>query len=93
LGSRLRLLRPEGAIPSPPSKGDRNSAAVAAFDLGLLSVPLFAFGLAAILAIVLGLVGWRNAFYGAPHPNLAMWGVGLGILGLFLTFAFWSSPG
>jgi hypothetical protein len=64
--------------PPPPTSGERNSAAVAAFVLGLLSLPLAPFGLAGLLAIIFGAVGRRNAFYSAPHRKLATWWIGLG---------------
>jgi hypothetical protein len=79
--------------PVPAPRRERNPAAIAAFILGLLSLPLFLYVLPSILAIILAIVGWRNAFYGAPHRGLALWGWGLGSMGLLLFVGFWSTPG
>jgi hypothetical protein len=74
----------------PPINGDGNGAAVAAFVLGVISVPFFLFFPIAILAIILGVRGRRQAFHGAPHVGLAVWGLGLGItsFAFFLLIAF-----
>jgi hypothetical protein len=49
------LPPPEPPPPSPP----RNSYAVAAFVLGLLSMPFYLFGIVSILAVVAGVLGLK----------------------------------
>jgi hypothetical protein len=46
--------------PSPPHEARANDLALAAFVLGLVSVPFYLYGIVAIAAIVVGIVGVRK---------------------------------
>ena len=61
-----------------------NTPAAAAFVLGIVSLPLFALLIPAILAVLLGLIGRRDAERGAPYAELATRGLWLGIASLVL---------
>jgi hypothetical protein len=63
----------------PPPSAPRSRYAVAAFVLGLLSVPSYLFGFVSILAVILG-VGLRKPPRAPPNIVLAATGIALGAL-------------
>jgi hypothetical protein len=72
---------PEG--PPPPSD-PRNDYAVASFVLGLVSVPLYLFGIFSILAVIAGVLGLRKPPRGLTNMVLASTGIALGALSFLM---------
>jgi hypothetical protein len=69
---------PPGA---PPPTAPRNGYAVAAFVLGLLSVPFYLFGFVSILAVIAGVLGLRKPPRVVPsNLVLAATGIALGAM-------------
>jgi hypothetical protein len=68
---------PPGA---PPPNGRPNDVAVAAFVLGLVSVPFYLYGIVSILAVIVGVVGLRRPPRGAPTTVFAGSGIALGAI-------------
>ena len=71
------------AEPPPPSP-PRNGYAVTAFVLGLLSVPLYLFGIVSILAVIAGVLGLRKPPRALPNIVLASTGIALGALSFLM---------
>ena len=74
---------PPPEAPPPPSP-PRSGYAVAAFALGLLSVPFYLYGIIAILAIIAGVLGLRNPLRAPPNIVLASTGIALGALSFLM---------
>jgi hypothetical protein len=55
---------------APPPSAPRSGYAVAAFVLGLLSVPFYLFGIVSILAVIAGVLGLRKpvGVKNSDHP-------------------------
>jgi hypothetical protein len=83
-GQDDRMAKPlppaEAPLPSPP----RNGYALAAFVLGLLSVPLYLFGIVSILAIIVGVLGLRKPPRAIPNIVLAATGIALGAMSFLM---------
>ena len=65
---------------APPPSAPRNGYAVAAFVLGLLSVPFYLFGFVSILAVISGVLGLRKPPRAPRNTVLAATGIVLGTL-------------
>lgn len=65
---------------SPPPNARASNLAVASFVLGLLSVPLYLYGIFSICAIVAGVLGLRKPLRGPSTTVLAGTGIALGAL-------------
>jgi hypothetical protein len=76
-----RSLPPAGA---PLPNSSRSGSAVAALVLGLLSVPLYLFGIVSILAIIVGVLGLRKPLRTLPNIVLAATGIALGTLSFLM---------
>jgi hypothetical protein len=70
----------EAPLPSP----SRSGYAVAALVLGLLSVPLYLYGIVSILAIIVGVLGLRKPPRALPNIVLAATGIALGTLSFLM---------
>jgi hypothetical protein len=79
-GMATSLPPPEAPPPSAP----RNDYAVASFVLGLLSVPLYLFGIFSILAVIAGVLGLRKPPRALPNIVLASTGIALGALSFLM---------
>jgi hypothetical protein len=73
---------PPAEAPLPNSS--RSGSAVAALVLGLLSVPLYLFGIVSILAIIVGVLGLRKPPRTLPNIVLAATGIALGTLSFLM---------
>lgn len=69
---------------APPPSAPRNDYAVASFVLGLLSVPLYLFGIISILAVMAGVLGLRKPPRALPNIVLASTGIALGALSFLM---------
>jgi hypothetical protein len=65
---------------APPPSAPRNGYAVAAFVLGLLSVPFYLFGIVSILAVIAGVLGLRKPPRVPSNIVLAATGIALGAM-------------
>jgi hypothetical protein len=65
---------------APPPSAPRNGYAVAAFVLGLLSVPFYLFGIVSILAVIAGVLGLRKPPRVPSNTVLAATGIALGAM-------------
>jgi hypothetical protein len=76
-----RSLPPaEAPLPGP----SRSGSAVAALVLGLLSVPLYLYGIVSIIAIIVGVLGLRKPPRALPNIVLAATGIALGTLSFLM---------
>src|SRR5262245_46747237 len=66
--------------PPPTSPGRPNGYALAAFVLGLVSVPFYVYGIVAIVAVALGIVGLRRAPRDTRTIVFAATGIALGAI-------------
>ena len=75
----------EGTMVEPP--GTNNGFCVASLVLGILSIPTFFMVIVPILAIVFGIIGWRQAAVrdaAGSSKGLAIAGMILGTIGLLI---------
>lgn len=90
-GNQFPAMPPYGSGGSPPPPS-RNSMAIAALVLGILSVPLGVFGLLGlvlgVLAIIFGAIGLARANRGAPRKRMATFGLALGVIGVIIAAVF-----
>lgn len=68
----------------PPPSAPRNGYAVAAFILGLFSVPFYLFGYVSILAVISGVLGLRKPPRAPPNTVLAATGIALGAMSFLM---------
>lgn len=73
-------------LPPPPQvvnvEPPTNGIAVLSLAFGIFGLATLVFVFPSVLAIVLGVIGRRNARRGAPGGAIAAWGIGLGIVGV-----------
>jgi hypothetical protein len=65
---------------SPPPNAPANDLAVAAFVLGLVSVPFYLYGIVSIAAVIVGVLGLRRTPRGPPSTVFAASGIALGAI-------------
>jgi len=69
---------------SPPPNGRANDLSVAAFVLGLVSVPFYLYGIVGIAAIVAGILALRKSPRGPPSAVFASAGIALGAISFLM---------
>jgi hypothetical protein len=74
---------------SPPPTGRANDYAIAAFVLGLVSVPFYLYGIVSIVSVIVGVLGLRKHPRDSPTTVFAAAGIALGAISFVMGLVSW----
>ena len=74
---------------SPPPTGRANDYAVAAFVLGLVSVPFYLYGIVSIVSVIVGILGLWKQPRDSRTTVFAATGIALGAISFVMGLVSW----